>query len=209
MNLINKADFTVMVAAPQTLGHRKLNSFAKLKKGWNYGEGKEFSSVRINKAKQIDNILVQLLASPTDAFPGSDGQIMVTAYKGPYYLEYTLHDDNNFSMRTLKGSTVVSNVSYVNQGTALSNLAKTAEHIWGTFGSSTPNFTMITVGTSSIDSPLMVCQTAGLPSSGVTASTQQANPGVSTSASITPVTHLSSPLSSGTFIAPSFPQDTK
>lgn len=207
--LTNKADFEIRVALPQTLGQKKITEFTKLAAGWNFGAGKEFLDRVIIQAKQADNLLVQLLAAPTDAFPGSNGEIMVTAYKDDYYLEYTLHGGDEFSVRAIKGNTVIQSASRVGQREALSNLVGVAQTIWGTSGSSTPNITMITAGTGSIGSLLMVYQPVGLPSSDVSALTEQGSDGASTLLSSTHGTRSADLSFSGNLDHPSYPTGTR
>ena len=140
MNVVNNMAFEYCSVSPLTMGHRKINSISKLSDGWNYGDGTKFSSKRVTDAEKIDNLFVQLLASPTDAFPGLAGQIMVTAYKDDYYIEYTLHNDDNFSVRADKAGATICRLNYVDQAKALSKLAWLAGQIWNTSELVNPRF---------------------------------------------------------------------
>jgi hypothetical protein len=170
--VINNMSFEYCAVSPLTMGHRKIKSLSKLSDGWNYGEGTKFSSKRITDAEKIDNLLVQLFASPTDAFPGLGGQIMVTAYKDDFYIEYTLHDDHNFSVRANKAGTTICGANYVDQAKALSKLAWLAGQIWNTSGSSTQGSTTIGIVIESTGSRLAVLPMGALQSSTVNALTQ-------------------------------------
>lgn len=180
MNVVNNMAFEYCSVSPLTMGHRKINSISKLSDGWNYGDGTKFSSKRVTDAEKIDNLFVQLLASPTDAFPGLAGQIMVTAYKDDYYIEYTLHDDDNFSVRADKAGATICRLNYVDQAKALSKLAWLAGQIWNTSNSSTQGSTTIGIVIESTGSLLAVSPTGALQSSTANALTQHGTIGAST-----------------------------
>jgi len=75
---------------------QKIRDFYSLPVGWHYGDGIAPTSDMIAKAVQYE-ALYRLLGYPiTDAFPGIDGEIMVTAYHGDYYVELTLEVDGLF-----------------------------------------------------------------------------------------------------------------
>lgn len=64
----------------QTLA--KIDSFASLPVGWDYGEGVPASVNTVSLARDIFYELTQLGFTRTEAFPGTDGGIQVTAYEG-------------------------------------------------------------------------------------------------------------------------------
>jgi len=82
---------------------QKIKGFLRLPKGWHFGKG-------VAPSEAIAEIAVALAAEAvakgfraTDAFPGTDGEIQVTAYHGSKYLEFTIdvhgsitfvHEDN-------------------------------------------------------------------------------------------------------------------
>lgn len=75
---------------------QKIRSFRSLSPGWHYGSGVAPTNDMIAKAVQYE-ALYRLLGYPiTDAFPGADGEIMVTAYHGDFYVELTLETDGSF-----------------------------------------------------------------------------------------------------------------
>ena len=68
------------VLPSQTLA--KIDSFASLPVGWDYGDGVPASVNTVSLARNIFYELTQLGFTRTEAFPGTDGGIQVTAYEG-------------------------------------------------------------------------------------------------------------------------------
>jgi hypothetical protein len=79
---------------------RKIKRFAHLLPGWHFGEGVPPSHGMVLSATLL-NLDLQLAGfDKTNAFPGVDGQIMVTAYHDDFYFEFSLELDGlvNFVM---------------------------------------------------------------------------------------------------------------
>ena len=68
----------------------KIQSFAGFQPGWSFGEGIEFAQNTLNKALQLAKTAYMLGFHETDAFPGLNGEIMVTIYQGRDYWEFTV-----------------------------------------------------------------------------------------------------------------------
>ncbi len=68
----------------------KIQRFAHLEAGWSFGEGMAFTQSTLNKATQLAKTAHTLGFDETDAFPGLNGEIMVTVYQGNEYWEFTL-----------------------------------------------------------------------------------------------------------------------
>jgi hypothetical protein len=68
----------------------KIQSFAYFEAGWSFGEGVGFAQNTLNKASQLAKTAHTLGFHETDAFPGLNGEVMVTVYQGNEYWEFTL-----------------------------------------------------------------------------------------------------------------------
>ena len=68
----------------------KILDFRHYSKGWDYGEGNPFSPETIRRALLINRMIIAKCTPETDAFPGPDGDIMVTAYCDPWYWEFLI-----------------------------------------------------------------------------------------------------------------------
>ena len=86
---------------------KKILKFKEYSEGWNYGRGKTFSDDAIESALAIEILLRRVGIPETDAFPGSDGDIMVTGYDGSLYWEFTLEWDNTVTFITEKDDRIV------------------------------------------------------------------------------------------------------
>lgn len=73
--------------------HRKLKSFIDFEEGWSYGYGKRFDIEILEKAISFHSALVNTGLLKTDAFPGLNGEIMVTGYHHDHYLEFIFEPD--------------------------------------------------------------------------------------------------------------------
>jgi hypothetical protein len=68
----------------------KIVGFGDLPRGWHYGNGSAPSEEIIQKALKLNSELALSGFSKTNAFPGIEGEIQVTGYQGPLYLEFTI-----------------------------------------------------------------------------------------------------------------------
>jgi hypothetical protein len=79
--IFHSGSWAMFEALPsQTL--TKINSFASLPDGWDYGDGVPASVNTVSRARDMYYELTQLGFTRTEAFPGTDGGIQVTAYEG-------------------------------------------------------------------------------------------------------------------------------
>jgi hypothetical protein len=79
--IFHSGSWAVFEALPsQTL--TKIDSFASLPVGWDYGDGVPASANTVSLARDIFYELTQLGFTRTEAFPGTDGGIQVAAYEG-------------------------------------------------------------------------------------------------------------------------------
>lgn len=77
----------------------KINSFRDFKEGWHFGEGVVFSEDNISFAINLANFMAQNLFLKLDAFPGFNGEIMVTAYPEKYYFEFIVESPNQIEFK--------------------------------------------------------------------------------------------------------------
>lgn len=76
----------------------KINSFARLPRGWDYGSGGPISDQIIQTAQAWKNLLVAQFVWDIDAFAGGDGEILIAASCGDHYVEVIIEPDNTISM---------------------------------------------------------------------------------------------------------------
>src|ERR1017187_3275031 len=77
---------------------RKIASFANLRPGWDYGRGGPIPAGTRELASVWNYFLQSLGFLDTDAFPGSDGEIIVGAGYGDDYFEVIIEPDNTISV---------------------------------------------------------------------------------------------------------------
>ncbi len=115
---------------------KKILRFREYSEGWNYGRGKTFSDDAIESALAIEILLRRVGILETDAFPGSDGDIMVTGYEGSLYWELTLEWDNTVTFITEKDDRIVGEREGLSLSEAISeilsleNREEITEELW-------------------------------------------------------------------------------
>ncbi|EIC23373.1 hypothetical protein [Thiorhodovibrio frisius] len=81
--------------ADQLKAKKKLQRFLTYPSGWHFGEGIPFVQKTLSNADQLIDLAINYGIEGTDAFPGVDGEIMVTLYhrRGRLYQEFTVEAD--------------------------------------------------------------------------------------------------------------------
>lgn len=77
---------------------RKIDDFRKLPKGWNFGSGIPSSKDTAELAKEVLKFGVAEGFVRHDAFPGINGQIILTMYVRNYCLEFEIASDGKISL---------------------------------------------------------------------------------------------------------------
>jgi hypothetical protein len=108
----------------------KILSFEDLPIGWHYGEGGPITESVIGTALDIYWRLSSFGFEDTDAFPGTYGEIMVTAYRGHHYIELIVETDGTVSVCYERGGEDVYSEEHLEFGRALDMLKKISEEIW-------------------------------------------------------------------------------
>ncbi len=75
--------------------HGKIEGFKTLSAGWHFGTGVVPQESVIQRASFINSVLLDEGFSETDAFPGIEGEIQVTGYRGDMYIEVTIQKDDS------------------------------------------------------------------------------------------------------------------
>ncbi len=98
--------------------------------GWHFGEGIPISISIIKKAIEIDKEIFNYGFLKTEAFPGTNGEIMVTIHYFDDYFEFIIENDETVTfLHEFKNKTLYSeeNMSFIN---ALHKISMLREHVW-------------------------------------------------------------------------------
>lgn len=189
----------------------KILSFENLKAGWNYGEGGPISKSVIDTALAIYWHLQVLDFEETDAFPGIDGEIMVTAYRGNHYIESIVEIDGSISLQYEEADTEIYSEAGLTLVEALEKLSEISKltlagGTWSTYVSYIENTLIPTQSKTDLKAWLSkIPPTVGAPpSSSWTVSVGGAGQYVITLAGITHPTSLTTLPFSGNLIAQSY-----
>jgi hypothetical protein len=120
---------------PKTV--KKIDTFGVLPVGWHYGVGRPANASTVARAKDIFNQYVQTGFLTTDAFPGKDGEIMVTGYKDNFYVECVVETDGSYSVVGERDKDVILESSGTDEGHAINAIVKIARQAWNIFASYT------------------------------------------------------------------------
>jgi len=139
----------------------KILAFSNLGKDWHFGEGVPPTKEILKQAVSLsDRIAISGFRS--NAFPGVDGEIMVTVYHGKNYLEFTFEADGTVTFVREKDETEIAYEEKLTFDQAKNRLnAFGAEKIWKSLsGLSTANI-MTQQEKRSIASPLRILPDQG------------------------------------------------
>lgn len=100
LRIFDTSDFRIFDTSNQSASHaaRKLAAFKNLPDGWNYGRGRPIRNDVYEYATILLSYIRDLAISKTDAFPGSDGDVCITAYRFAHYLEISIEVDLTISV---------------------------------------------------------------------------------------------------------------
>ena len=115
---------------------KKLAGFKNLSKGWNYGCGRPIRDNVYRDAEILLRYINELGISKTDAFPGIDGDVCITAYRLVHYLEVTIEIDSTISVSHEINDNEVLSKEGLSLLEARRVLQGVAEEIWGSSDSS-------------------------------------------------------------------------
>jgi len=134
INFTSASDFVSATAA-------KIKSFRSLPTGWHYGQGGPLRADVVNKALEIDGYYRQLGFTTTDAFPGANGELMITAYRELHCIETTLSTDLRYSVTHERDDAEMSATQDVSEIIAKRIINQIGAEIWRSFGLSTESTT--------------------------------------------------------------------
>ncbi len=80
-----------------------IDTFSKLPKGWNFGEGVPAASVSLEQSRELLRIAYILGHKEADAFPGIDGEVQVCFYVEDDTLEITTEINGTLTVTVEKG----------------------------------------------------------------------------------------------------------
>jgi len=115
----------------------KIARFIELPRGWHYGRGVPPSRDIARDALRILFRASLLGFKETDAFAGADGEIQVTAYHGPFYLEFTVDPDEGVRFVREDGDEETARIPNLSLAQALSILDDTWADVCRSLGLST------------------------------------------------------------------------
>jgi hypothetical protein len=142
--IVNATGQAVILPAPNNT-EEKIRSFSALAVGWHYGTGLAPSQEMIATAIQWHRYLISLGFTVTDAFPGRNGEIMVTAYQGSHYIEILLESISTVSFLHERDGKEVRSLDQVTPDQVFRALGELAGEIWNTSGYSIQNISTVNV----------------------------------------------------------------
>lgn len=109
---------------------RKIERFRNFVAGWHYNEGVPFKEDTLSLAIQIHEMSIDQGLYETDAFPGIDGEIMITIYHYNQYLEFTVEQNGQISYVKEIGDEEVAGEEKITTNTIKSLLITLREDVW-------------------------------------------------------------------------------
>jgi hypothetical protein len=126
-----------IISAPSSTERKteeKIRSFSALPAGWHFGSGHAPSQEMVATAIQWHRHLIRLGFTVTDAFPGTNGEIMITAYEGARYIEILLETISTISLIQESDGKEVRCLDQATPDQVFRALGEIAGEIWNTSG---------------------------------------------------------------------------
>src|SRR6266568_6227153 len=112
-----------------TIGHRtadKIRDFLRLTDGWHYGRGDAPAPDIVSESLRIHSMMVAAGFRDTDAFPGIDGEVLLTAYQDSHYIEIMVEIDARVTFTHELNDVVASRKANLTEDECRKELIKTA-----------------------------------------------------------------------------------
>lgn len=141
----NDSGFEIFAFGPSSLRsktERKLLSFKNLPDGWNYGCGRAIEDDVYKCATILLQYVNQLGISKTDVFPGTDGDVCLTAYRFSHYIEMVVEVDLTIAISHEVGEDEVLSKGGLTLAEAKTELMGVIKGIWGSSDLSTQPITI-------------------------------------------------------------------
>lgn len=146
MPAINKGATSIWMASgqPSSGATAKINSFAGLPEGWNYGRGGPIAASIIREGHRWNEILQWAGFPETDAFPGADGEIEITGYRGDHYIEVIIETNSTISIiYEMREETVLDRRNLTPEMAETTISEEIAGSLWSTLDFFTPAISML------------------------------------------------------------------
>lgn len=144
---------------------RKLLSFGQLASGWHYGIGGPIAEARIKQALRLHSLAASLGFTKSNAFPGAQGEILLTFYRGPHDIEIEIAANDAMSFIHEEDGNELDCGEQLTLREITQKLRGASERIWGLLDSSIPTIMILKKDASGVWHSRTPTLTAELPSS--------------------------------------------
>lgn len=122
-------------ASSPTRTQKKLVYFSTLPHGWHYGKGDAIANAVLDRANRVFRDFMFAGLTRTDAMPGADGEVLLTANHRGHYIGVTVETDGTYSIVHERNDEECCSLEHVNHRQLREQLHSVAREIWGTSGS--------------------------------------------------------------------------
>ncbi len=130
MTYHSAADFVIFKVSGENSTDSKIRSYETYEANWNFGEGVRFNDQEIGRALRMRQLFQLLGYTATDAFPGSIGEIAITAYKDDYFLQVIVEPGGLASVMVKDGHRVMVREYHVTEARAKRLLREASRAVW-------------------------------------------------------------------------------
>src|SRR3990167_6074919 len=124
---------------------KKIYSFIGLPRGWHYGEGRPASKRTAERTKSLLEIAGSNGFKKSDAFPGVDGEIMLSLYENNDMLEFLIEPSGWINFVSERGGHRVKELEGINMIQAIREIKDSRKILWSSSDYSPLNTTMQSV----------------------------------------------------------------
>ena len=132
MTVTSEAVYSYLVqdVSIREVTEKKIRRFGEFENGWHYGEGVSFEQSVLDNAIALNREAIRLAFYETDAFPGTDGEVMLVVYSGDYDLEFVFERDGSVTFCHERGDEEICYRERLSLQDARTIIAKFREKTW-------------------------------------------------------------------------------
>jgi hypothetical protein len=157
---LSEAGYMLLTPQDAAIGpvESKLRQFRSLQAGWHYGEGKAIDPASLERALDLYQAAIRLAPYEMDAFPGLNGEVVLTVYREDRCLEFTLEPNGTVTFSYEQGDQEVSYVEGLSLEQARDRIKEFRQSWLGS-----DSFTVNTTTGESTDSEVSLSRITGTP----------------------------------------------
>ena len=142
MNISESVNYYFEIPKLDDVIENKIRAFSQLPLGWYYGEGGPITDEVINVSLELFRYARELMFFEFEPFPGANGELLLSIYKGDYTLDLMVEPDLSITATLERGKEEVYDDEGLSVAEAKRRIHDLRKQIWMQSDSFTPGTTV-------------------------------------------------------------------